>query len=526
MKYTLVSAPQGAQASNTSSKGDMQPGSVVKPRYSLVSMPEQPAADPVMDAAKSLPSGIGEGALGLVGLPGTIREVLKGTAAAITQKLGGDEKLAAQIAQAIEGGLVTVPGINFGASGADLKSDAESAGVKFHSPQTTAGEYARTIGQFIPGAAAGPGGVVARGVQAVVPAVASEAAGQLVKGSSIEQPVRIASALLAGGGTGAAQHLLGGGGKATKAIGTAPTVEELQKTSSAAYKAVDDSGLTLSQPAYDKLLTNIVNVAKKESSIGGPLKSVTEKLYINSKALVDDLETTRGATPKLGDIDQARRVAKEIAKLPGSDGHVGRAIVGQIDDYLDDLRPTDVIAGNVDEAMGALRTGRASYRQMRQGEVIEDLIEKAEVKSNRFSGSGKENAIRREFTNLAANPKKMRLLTPELQAMVKKVAEGGRVDNALRAIGRFAPTGVVSSAIGNMLGYAIGGPAGMVAVPAVGAAARMGATRATERNAEMASEVARGGSGVIPEGLTIEQMQRALALTLQANAAANANTED
>lgn len=68
----------------------------------------------------------------------------------------------------------------------------------YHKPQTKGGEYARTLGQFAP-AAIMPGGALARTANVVVPAVASEAAGQATKDTQLEPYARLAGALAGGG---------------------------------------------------------------------------------------------------------------------------------------------------------------------------------------------------------------------------------------------------------------------------------------------------------------------------------------
>lgn len=71
-----------------------------------------------------------------------------------------------------------------------------------HKPQTTTGEYARTVGEFVPGLAAGgplTGGL--RGVatrligDVIAPAAVSETAGQVTKGTAAEPYARMAGAL-------------------------------------------------------------------------------------------------------------------------------------------------------------------------------------------------------------------------------------------------------------------------------------------------------------------------------------------
>jgi len=70
---------------------------------------------------------------------------------------------------------------------------------KYHKPQTVSGEYARTLGQFAPGALM-PGSLFVKGANVVVPALTSETAGQMTKGSKVEPYARVLGALLGAGG--------------------------------------------------------------------------------------------------------------------------------------------------------------------------------------------------------------------------------------------------------------------------------------------------------------------------------------
>lgn len=90
------------------------------------------------------------------------------------------------------------------------------------------------------------------------------------------------------------------------------------------------------------------------------------------------------------------------------------------------------------------------------------------------------------------NKKRLRGFTKEEQAAIKKVAMGGKVDNAMRQLGKLAPTGVISGAISGSAGYAVGGPVGAVALPAAGAWARRVATNRTMRNVDDAKNLVLG----------------------------------
>lgn len=136
------------------------------------------------DVAKSTGIGVAQGALGLATLPGNIESLGRmGIDKAATLLGFQDPKLSES---------TFLPTYN------DAKSTVENYTGDFYEPQTTAGEYARTIGEFVPTAFMGPGGAVARAANVVVPAVTSETLGQVTKGTSAEPWARAAGALAGG----------------------------------------------------------------------------------------------------------------------------------------------------------------------------------------------------------------------------------------------------------------------------------------------------------------------------------------
>lgn len=163
------------------------------------------------DVAKSGASGLARGALGLVGLPGTIADVLrKGADIAADQTVGravnyaktGDWSApsppsSAEVAK--QNTIFNLPTPDQVISGEKLVDAAAELvpGVKYK-PQTVAGEYARTVGEFAPGMLS-PGTMAQRiGYGVLAPALVSETAGQATKGTAFEAPARIISGVGAG----------------------------------------------------------------------------------------------------------------------------------------------------------------------------------------------------------------------------------------------------------------------------------------------------------------------------------------
>jgi hypothetical protein len=84
------------------------------------------------------------------------------------------------------------------------------------------------------------------------------------------------------------------------------------------------------------------------------------------------------------------------------------------------------------------------------------------------------------------------------------------MENIMRMFGKFAPTGIVSTALSTGLGAVAGGGFGAVALPTAGMAARYSATRMTKANALKAEEVMRRGPKKKPTNAMLELERQGL----------------
>lgn len=141
------------------------------------------------DVAKSAGVGVGKGLIGLLGMPGDLAELGARGIDRATQYIGG--KLGIDVAP--RGDRAPTYG-----SG-DIQKAVESVTGEFYKPKTTAGKYAETAGEFLPGIVGGPETLATRMLTRVAaPAIGSEAAGQLTNDSAAEPYARVAGAILGG----------------------------------------------------------------------------------------------------------------------------------------------------------------------------------------------------------------------------------------------------------------------------------------------------------------------------------------
>lgn len=159
---------------------------------SRLSNPEMTWGQTAADVAKAGGAGVARGIAGLAGLPGTIADLGGSAGEWLMSKAGLPTR--SQVMQNIgindTGNVLSADYLQSGLSNV-------SGGSTDYRGQTTSGQYAGTVGEFLPGAAIGglnPGNLVRFGV---LPGVASEAAGQATEGTSLEPYARVAAALIA-----------------------------------------------------------------------------------------------------------------------------------------------------------------------------------------------------------------------------------------------------------------------------------------------------------------------------------------
>lgn len=145
------------------------------------------------DAGRSLVTGVQQGVTGLATLPRTINDFSAETAERFN--VFGDN---APLRHTLFGtpSRPGRPSVSWPTT-EEVDRVVQSVTGPYHEPQTTAGEFARTIGQFGT-AAVFPGSAATRAARVAVPGAASEGAGQATRGTPLEVPARIAAGLGAG----------------------------------------------------------------------------------------------------------------------------------------------------------------------------------------------------------------------------------------------------------------------------------------------------------------------------------------
>ena len=179
----------------------------------------------------------------------------------------------------------------------------------------------------------------------------------------------------------------------------------------------------------------------------------------------------------LEQLDLTRQFIRDAAAGGGRDAKFARESLKEFDNYINTLSAKDLAAGNAKQAVGALNEARDLWKRSQKAQIFDDIMQSADIRSvTNYSQSGMENALRRKLTNLADSDD-MKFFTKTEQQAIRSAAKGGNIQNFLRWAGRLSPSSVIAGAGGSYLGASLLGPAGAVIAPALGGAAKMGATR-------------------------------------------------
>jgi hypothetical protein len=159
---------------------------------------QNPKVDAATDIGKGALSGLQQGAINTAGFGGDVRSALSSGVGAVVDKLGGSGQGASGIADTMLRGLPIMGGLFTGPTSQEVGSGVKPVTGDLYKPQSTAGKYAKTIGEFIPGAAL-PGGIGRRLLGNVLaPAIGSETGGQMTEGTEAEPYARLGGAVLGG----------------------------------------------------------------------------------------------------------------------------------------------------------------------------------------------------------------------------------------------------------------------------------------------------------------------------------------
>ena len=486
----------------------------------------QPAAPGIAeDVLKSGGIGVVKGGIGLAGAPADLGELgAKGIDAA-TQYVGRLMGLDLQrpgtqqtLSQGITGEAPqrkTLTGFTLPGSAA-IREGVEKVTGPLYEPKTTAGEYAQTAGEFLPAIIGGPETLVSKlATRVAVPAVTSETAGQLTKGTAAEPIAR----LVGGVGGSVAASKAAGALERSSITSQAPTRQATMQEAQDAYKeikalsdtksgAISPAGTVTLKPTSTAAVAH--NIEQTLESQGfrdvtaGKTLAITQELREplkagKAQATAQDVLAVRTALGKVRmGVDPVERAAASIA-------------IDKIDTYLSNLRnPRNAISGPGHLVADAADRAIDNYAVAKRSERITDAVKKAELQAASSGiGGNLDNALRQQIKAILNNPKKAAGYSADELAAMRKVVGGTTMGNLARAVSRLGPSHLLSGGLAAAGAYgATGDPWAAIGAMAAGAAGQKYATSSRQSAIANLDALVRSRSSLSP----ISPQQMALAL--------------
>jgi hypothetical protein len=271
---------------------------------------------------------------------------------------------------------------------------------------------------------------------------------------------------------GAATLAGGAAGVRPRQMEVAPSSQALENISTNRYQTISQSGIKFDSNAFT---SDMDSIAK-----GLRVEGYTPKAYPKLAGAIEEL--TSQAQPKdWTELQALRKMIKGGQKsVDPEERRLASILLDEYDNYLMTVSPTKVVSGQAKDFGKTWQEARDAYSKMKKAEVFEDILETAKLDRSKFTMSGAENSMAQQLRNLAKNDKRMRLFTQDEQKAIRKAAEGGTVQNLLKFVGRFAPTGPVSTIL--PAGISFASPQIGVPLTAATAGSRMMASQMREQS--------------------------------------------
>jgi len=275
-----------------------------------------------------------------------------------------------------------------------------------------------------------------------------------------------------------------------------PSVEDLRGMKGELYREAEAVGLRVSQPSWSRFVWDWTDEANRLGFSARSHSTIANAL--------DEAGDMMGAanTPTLQNMDRLRQMLR--ATKP-EEREIGRQLIEKLDDYIDGLgmRPGDVISGDPARAADLIRRARDMNGRYRKGELIEQIFERArDTSKGVFTSASMSTALRQEFRNLLrSNPRTgpLRFFTKAEIASIRAVVRGGSMANLMRWMGKLSPRGGLSVLLSPAASqFAVGGPVGFAALPALGEVGRAAGNRLTTSAAMNVSRMIRAGGQMPP----------------------------
>lgn len=451
--------------------GSQQPAQPERPQPgSLLDFPQvEPQPNVAKDMAAAGAAGAARGTTGMLDLPGMIFGAGSRAGSWVAEKTGLASPEEARAAHQMVTGAADATRFGSGDKYRQAAAEATDGATEFRG-ETTAGKYAGTVGEFVPGAAlAGSGSLGSLVKFGAVPGIASEAAGQMTEGTAFEPYARVGAPILA--------SLLAA--RLTQpAAPKAPTVETLKQQADDLYRA--GAARPGADPASVQGLASQIDNELQALNIKTPTGRVLAEG--NVKKFLDVLDDYKGQQMKPEQMQTMRRILTDAASSADpADRRIGMALLEKFDDWRNTAVPE-------------YKQADALYGRMKRAQDVDWRMQKAENRAaSSGSGGNTVNAMRQNIRGILDEPKRLRGFSPDEKRAMQEIVRGSRTVNTLRNIGKLSPDSGFFPLLGLGASSAAFGPLG-AAPSAAGYFARAAAEGMTKNQINQLMDMIRNGA--------------------------------
>ena len=311
---------------------------------------------------------------------------------------------------------------------------------------------------------------------------------------------------LQGAATGGAIGGVTGGllGGASKAIASRSAAKATAKARAAIpAQSADDLGdeatVLFTQLRNSGVKLPAKQAAAAKADIDGILAGTDKDLAPNAFAIKNVIERKLAG----GDVEvldwhnlskQINLIARD-KKMTNEDARV----FGMIKKRFDALRDSNILGPR--DAMTAWKQANELTLRKAKVEKLDQIMDFADLDTGQYTQSELSQTIAKRFRELYRSETKSGSPTFNLNelAIIRDIGQAKTQSAILNGLKKLAPRGVVSAALGGMIGNATMGPVGMIVAPAIGEAALRASNRAAVRGAQnFIGDVSRGWLPALP----------------------------
>lgn len=441
-------------------------------QYSAPTVAQSPQdINAITDVAKSIGSGLVHTALSTLGAPGDLGSVAQKIGDLVPSIPQGFSRLSdflkEESAKSAKyyGPSGDLPGSYVPPTTQQLESS--TTGPEYQ-PQTGAGQIAQRISEFAPAVIGGPESLATRVLtRAVAPALGSEAAGKATEGTALQPYAEVAGALAGGAGASAGLNKFNNLIAARNAAREVPSADALKAAARAGYTDPAVTAAKIKPSALSDLATTIENDLVKQGFRPRPGQGA---------AAFDTIRELKNAPGPVSvqDIDSVRKALNQVGKsgIPTADSAAANQAITHLDNFLPNLKQSDLVAGNADAANDILRNARGNWAAAKRSDMLNSKIDAAELQAaSANSGHNIENALRQRVRSILTSPKLSRGLNDEERSALESFVRGSTTSNVIRHVSNLlGGGGGLGSIASGAAGFFAGGPIGAFAAPATGVA--------------------------------------------------------